>query len=346
MFVRLFAAMAVGLLACDLGAALSAHAGSPAPARSASLEALLAKYRRPAEAPSPTDNPTTAAKADLGRQLFYDPRLSGSGVISCASCHDPALGWADGRATAIGDHGARLPRRTPTLVDVAWVEPLFWDGRVDTLEAQARGPLANAHEMNMPSDRAIERVSALPGYVSAFRATFGAAPITIDTITKAIAAFERTVVSGTAPFDRWVAGDDAAISEPAKRGFVLFNGKADCASCHSGWRLTDDGFRDIGLASVDPGRGGIVPGIAILDHAFKTPTLRNVAGRGPYMHDGSIPTLKAVIDHYDHGFVVRPSLAAQIKPLHLSTDEKADLVAYLRTLSSDDCCAAAPVLPQ
>jgi cytochrome c peroxidase len=171
--------------------------------------------------------------------------------------------------------------------------------------------------------------------------------ITVDSIAAAIASYERTIVSGAAPFDRWVSGDEQAISDSAKRGFVLFNGKANCAVCHAGWRMTDDGFHDIGLAdSTDRGRAGIAPGIPQLEHAFKTPTLRNITQRAPYMHDGSVATLAEVIDHYDTGFVKRPSLDAEMHPLKLTPAEKADLLAFLDTLTSVDAPAVIPVLPQ
>jgi cytochrome c peroxidase len=237
--------------------------------------------------------------------------------------------------------GVRLPRRTPSIVDAAWAEPLFWDGRAPTLEDQAKGPLSSSAEMDMPAERLAAQVRADPAYVRGFQAAFPGQPIDLQTISKAIAAFERTVVSGPAPFDRWIAGDPHAIDPAAQRGFALFTGKAGCASCHSGWRFTDDGFRDVGLPDADRGRGRIAPGLTILDHAFKTPGLRNVADRAPYMHDGSLPTLAAVIDHYDHGFARRPSLAPQMRPLRLTPEERADLVAFLRTLSSDERPAAA-----
>jgi cytochrome c peroxidase len=302
-------------------------------------------FRRPITFPQPAGNPSTAQKVALGRELFFDPRLSGDGQLSCASCHNPALSWQDGLPTGIGHMGARLPRRTQTILDVAWAEPLFWDGRADSLEEQAKRPLSGAMEMNMPPARLEARVRSIPGYVQRFDAAFPGQPITVEVIAKAIAAFERTVVSGEAPFDRWIEGDGNAISPAAQRGFALFTGKAGCASCHSGWRFTDDGFRDIGLGGTDPGRGKIVPGLIILDHAFKTPSLRNIAERAPYMHDGSQPTLEAVIDHYDGGFVTRPSLASQIKPLGLTPEERADLVAFLRTLSGDDPPVVFPRLP-
>jgi cytochrome c peroxidase len=168
----------------------------------------------------------------------------------------------------------------------------------------------------------------------------------VDTIAAAIASYERTVVSNSAPFDKWVAGDEGAIPTAAKRGFALFNGKANCAVCHSGWRMTDDGFHDIGISGSDRGRAAIAPGIVQLEYAFKTPTLRNVNQRAPYMHDGSLTTLSAVIDHYDTGFVSRPSLDTQMHRLSLTPEEKADLLAFLDTLTSVDSPAVVPQLPQ
>jgi cytochrome c peroxidase len=341
-------------IACALAAAATAAlVGATAQRAEAALDAaatplakMKAAYARPADVPAPADNPTTAAKIALGKQLFFDPRLSGSGAISCASCHNPALGWQDALDRGVGHAGAKLGRHTPTILNAAWVEPLFWDGRAATLEEQAKGPLQAPAEMNMPHGDVVRMVRSIPGYGPAFAAAFPRDEVTIDTIAKAIAAYERTVVSGQAPFDRWLAGDEGAISESAKRGFVVYNSKARCAACHTGWRMTDDGFHDIGLPGEDPGRGKLVPGLTVLEHAFKTPTLRNIAERGPYMHDGSIPTLEAVVDHYDHGFVQRASLAAEMQPLALTAQDKTDLVAFLRTLSSRDPDVAVPVLPR
>jgi cytochrome c peroxidase len=192
----------------------------------------------------------------------------------------------------------------------------------------------------------VKRVVSIPGYVTAFEYAFPGKPISVDTIAAAIASYERTVVSASAPFDKWVAGDESAISDSAKRGFVLFNGKANCAVCHAGWRMTDDGFHDIGIKGTDRGRAEISPGIVQLEYAFKTPTLRNIKQRAPYMHDGSLTTLAAVIDHYDTGFVQRPSLDSQMHRLGLTPEEKADLLAFLDTLTSVDAPAVVPVLPQ
>jgi cytochrome c peroxidase len=307
---------------------------------------FIGDYVRPTSIPAPRDNPITPEKVALGQMLFFDPRLSGSGVISCATCHNPGLAWGDGLAKGIGHMGAQLGRRTPTILNVAYGEPFFWDGRAGTLEEQAKGPLASAAEMNMQAATAIPRIQSMAGYQAAFARAYPGKPISLDTIAAAIATYERTVVSAEAPFDRWIKGDEQAISESAKRGFVLFNGKANCAGCHAGWRMTDDGFHDIGLPDKDRGRADVVKGIVQLEHAFKTPTLRNVNQRAPYMHDGSVPTLAAVIDHYDNGFVRRPSLDTQMQPLNLTAAEKADLLALLDSLTSTDVPSIVPTLPQ
>lgn len=328
-------------------AAAASALGAPGPAAGGTdPHALLADFQRPTKVPVSKANPVTPEKVALGQMLFFDPRLSGSGVISCATCHNPALGWSDGLPKGLGHMGGRLGRRTPTIIDVAYGEPYFWDGRAATLEDQAKGPLTSAAEMNMPAAQAIGRLQSIPGYVAAFEQAFPGQGVSLDTFAAAVASYERTVVSNSAPFDKWVQGDEQAVSAAAKRGFVLFNGKANCAVCHSGWRMSDDGFHDIGLPSVDRGRAAIAPGIIQLEHAFKTPTLRNINQRAPYMHDGSMATLAGVIDHYDHGFEHRESLDSQIHPLNLTGDEKSDLLAFLNTLTSVDAAAVVPVLPQ
>jgi cytochrome c peroxidase len=314
----------------------------------ADVSTLLRAYARPdaGARPTPADNAVTPEKAALGKALFFDPRLSASGKISCASCHDPAHGWQDGRARGIGEHGTVLARHTPTLLNIAWSEPLFWDGRAETLEEQAKGPLSQPGEMNLPPDKAVGTLRAIPGYAAAFARAYPGQAISVETMVGAMASYERTMESGIAPFDKWVAGDRHAVSQAAKRGFVLFNNKAKCAACHSGWRFTDDGFHDIGLPGQDMGRGKLMPGLTVLEHAFKTPTLRNVAARAPYMHDGSLGTLASVIDHYDRGYVDRPSLAPEMRRPPLSQREKADLLAFLRTLTSRDPAVRPPPLPR
>jgi cytochrome c peroxidase len=200
--------------------------------------------------------------------------------------------------------------------------------------------------MSMSVESALPLLRSIPEYGAAFSHAFPGQPISLDSIASAIATYERTVISSDAPFDRWVKGDDQAISAPAMRGFVLFNGKANCAVCHSGWRMSDDGFHDIGMHDADRGRAAIMPGIVQLERAFKTPTLRNIAQRAPYMHDGSVPTLAAVVDHYDNGFETRPSLDSNIHALGLSSAEKADLLAFLNALTSVDDPVTLPVLPR
>ena len=310
------------------------------------IEKIKHEYKRPAQIPFPADNSYTSAKEELGHKLFFDPRISGSDWISCATCHNPALGWEDGLETGFGQGMKHLGRHTPTILNLAWGELFFWDGRASSLEDQALGPIQADVEMNQSLHDLIAELEDIKGYPPVFDEAFGSPDITETRIAKAIATFERTLVSGEAPFDRWIDGESDAISASAKRGFRLFNGKANCASCHSGWRFTDDSFHDIGLPDDDLGRGEIIPGVKVLEHAFKTPTLREIDQRAPYMHDGSIATLRSVVDHYAEGFVERESLSAEIKPLDLSERDRADLVAFMNTLTGKSEPVVVPNLPK
>jgi cytochrome c peroxidase len=279
--------------------------------------------------------------------LFFDPLLSGAEVRSCSTCHIPDLSWADGKPRAIGENQQPLALRTPTLLNVAWAPKLGWDGHFRDLEGVAFGPITAADNMNASEKVLIERLSAIPGYVDAFDASFGERDVTRRKVELALATFERSIVSSDAPFDRWIGGDEAAISEAAKRGFDLFNGKADCAACHSGWAFTDASFHDIGTARHgDIGRGKLFPSSVKLQYAFKTPTLRDAPRRAPYMHDGSLPSLPKVIELYDRGGIKRPSRADEIHPLGLSAREKADLVAFLHTLNGEPQPFPVPALPR
>jgi cytochrome c peroxidase len=237
--------------------------------------------------------------------------------------------------------------RAPTLLDVAWVPRLGWDGKFRDLESVAFGPITSPANMNLPEGPLIERLASIPGYVDAFAAAFGDGKITRRNIELALATFERSIISGQAPFDRWIEGDEAAIGAAAKRGFDIFNGKVRCAECHSGFSFSDGSFHDIGTAEKDDiGRGRLFSNSVKLRYAFKTPTLRDVARRAPYMHDGSIATLEAVIDLYDRGGIVRPSRSVLIAPLGLTKDEKADLIAFLNTLSGPPVPMSVPSLPR
>jgi cytochrome c peroxidase len=295
----------------------------------------------------PKENPYSPAKARLGELLFFDPILSGSRARSCASCHSPSLSWTDGLPRALSDTQTSMSLRSPTLLNVGTVPILGWDGKFPNLEAVTFGPITATNNMNLSEADLVKRLSAIPGYVEAFRAAFGNDAISRHNIEQAVATYERSIVSTPAPFDRWINGDKKAISEKAKRGFDIFNGKANCAACHSGWAFTDGSFHDIGSATGDDiGRGQFFPTSKKLKYAFKTPTLRDVARRPPYMHDGAVKTLAEVIELYNRGGIDRPSRSNEIKPLGLTDQEKADLVAFLETLTGEPKPVTIPVLPR
>jgi cytochrome c peroxidase len=321
-----------------LASAFPSMGGSQGPSDFALKRAASwrAEYARPDAIPYPDSDPFSVAKADLGRTLFFDTRISGSQTHSCASCHDPNLSWSDGLPVAQGEGASIMKLRSPTLIDIAWLSRLGWDGKFRNIEAVTFGPILAPSNMNMTEDRLMERLKSAPPYADLFAAAFPDKQINRRNIEQALATYERSIVSDEAPFDRWIMGDDTAVSAEAKRGFALFQGKAKCSECHSGWSFTDGSFHDIGVATGDEiGRGRYFPSSGKLKYAFKTPTLRDIAKRGPYMHDGSVASLQAVIDLYDKGGTDRPSRAEVIKPLGLTEKEKADLLAFLLTLNGD-----------
>jgi len=306
---------------------------------------LKKSYQRPADIPFPPDNPYTPVKAALGKLLFFDPRLSQAQNMNCATCHNPSFGWEMPLPQAVGSLGTKLRRHAPTVLNMAWGDRYFWDGRAGSLEEQAGGPIAAPEEMNLPIKEAVARIRGISGYQYWFQQAFPGQGVTKDTLLKAIATYERTIVSPEAPFDRWVEGDDAAISEQAKQGFELFNGKAQCSHCHSGWNFTDSDFHDIGLPNASD-RGRIeITGDQNDQYGFKTPSLRNINQRAPYMHDGSLATMEAVITHYAGGGVNRPSLSSEMKPFSLTPNEMAALIAFLDSLSGPNMVVSLPVLP-
>lgn len=303
-------------------------------------------FRFPDHIPVPRENQITAARVELGKILFFDPRLSGSGNISCASCHNPALGWSDGSSLAQGDGTVPLTRSTPTIINVAFDPLLMWDGRFRNLEDQVMSPIETEAEMHNSDELLIQTLRDIPGYVRAFEKAYPGDDLTSHTVAKAVSTFERTIISRNSPFDRWVEGNDKAISASAKRGFSLFTGKAHCVACHQGFNFTDDGFHNIGLrGNTDPGRYALVP-VRVLKGAFKTPTLRDVAYTAPYMHNGSYQTLEEVVDHYDRGGDDKENLDPNIKPLGLSGQEKADLVQFMKSLTGHPVMLTLPRLPQ
>jgi cytochrome c peroxidase len=316
------------------------------PAQDPAMAELKKLYKRPETIPFPATNPYTPQKVALGKLLYFDTRLSGSNLLSCASCHNPGYGWSDGLAKGVGNGMQQLGRRTPTILNAAWGSIFFWDGRAPTLEAQALGPIQSTGEMNMPLEQLVGRISGVEGYRKLFAEAFPGQEITAERIADAIATFERTVVASRAPFDDWIDGDESAISDEAKRGFLVFNTKGNCSACHTGWNFTDDSFHDIGLADADIGRGEEVPDVEKMQHAFKTPGLRDLGRRAPYMHDGSMKTLADVVVHYDTGITARTSLSDDIKPLELTEQDRADLVAFLNTLTGDLAPVVLPVLPR
>ncbi|SRR5579871_1435398 len=312
-------------------------ARTQAPGAQPDLGKIKRDYRRPA--PRPIENP---ALVDLGRALFFDTRISASGKTACASCHFPELGYVVADAHPRNDSGKPTSRKSQPLIGLGYAgnAPVGWDGRSPTLEAQAKASIATGSMSMRETETPVKvevieaRIRSAPDYVAKFGAALPGKPIDVDAIAQAVAAFERTLEPSVAPFDRWVEGDETAITESGKRGFALFAGKAGCAACHSGWRFTDDQFHDIGTTTTDQGRGREVKDAA-LNFAFKTPTLRSVALRAPYMHNASIATLADVVRHYEKGGIDRPSRSPLLAPIQLTDQERLDLVAFMETLTGD-----------
>ncbi len=299
----------------------------------------------------PDDNPMTEDKIVLGKFLYSDPRLSKDKTISCASCHNPFHGFTDPGLTSKGVGGKLGGRNSPTVINRLFSAEQFWDGRAKDLEEQAHGPLVNPVEMAMGSHNdVVARVKAIKGYAPLFKKAFGDDKIDMPRIAKAIAAYERTVVSGDSPYDRYQAGNKDTLSAAAVRGMELFNGKANCKACHTGFNFTDETYQDIGVGMNKP-----KPDLGRYDVTkkdedkgkFKTPTLRNIAQTAPYMHDGSEATLTEVIEFYNKGGISNANLSKEIKPLNLSAQEKNDLVAFLESLTGTVNNAVPPEkLPQ
>jgi cytochrome c peroxidase len=286
--------------------------------------------------PVPESNPLTPEKIELGRQLFFEKRLSEDGTISCATCHDPETGFSDGKTVSTGIHGSRGRRHTPSLINVAFQPYLFWDGRASSLEDQALAPLSNPAEMARSAESAVTRLSQLEGYPEEFRRVFES-PISVEKLGQALASFERTILSGNAAYDQFASGDKTVLSAGALEGLRLFNGKAHCNLCHQGFNFSDGLFHNIGVgwngtSFQDMGRYEVTD-VFRDQGAFKTPTLREISRTAPYMHNGSLSSLEEVIDFYDRGGIPNPHLDILIQPLHLARQEKSALVEFLKSLS-------------
>ncbi|HKD10003.1 MAG TPA: cytochrome c peroxidase [Bryobacteraceae bacterium] len=263
--------------------------------------------------PVPEDNPLTAEKIELGRRLFFDRRLSRDGSVACVSCHDPERAYSDGRATAEGVFGHKGRRNAPALINRGYGRLFFWDGRTASLEEQVLLPIQDPNEMDLPVTEASARVNLAP-----------------EEISRALASFVRSILSGNSRFDRFINGDRTALSADEQAGLQLFRGKGDCIACHVGPNFTDERLHNTGIAW----RDGKFADFGAGHGDFKTPTLREVTRTGPYMHDGSLTSLDEVVDYYNRGGNANPQLDPELHALHLSADEKRSVVQFLRSLST------------
>jgi cytochrome c peroxidase len=298
--------------------------------------------------PVPPDNPQTDAKVRLGAQLYFDTRLSADNTISCATCHDPRTGWANPHPTDTGIRGQVGGRNSGTVINSGQMRFQFWDGREPSLEGQAVGPIHNPIEMGETHENVVRKLNEMPGYREQFQTVFGR-DADIDGIAKAIAAFERTIVSGPSPYDLYVMGDKTAMSPAAVRGMHLFNGKGHCTPCHSGPMFSDQSFHNLGV-----GMDAEKPDLGRFDKTknpadsgrFKTPTLRNIAQTPPYLHDGSAKTLMDVMDVYNMGGTPNAYLDPLVLPLNLTARERADLVAFMEALTGPVAEVKIPTFPE
>ena len=290
------------------------------------------------------ENPTTDAKAELGSLLFFDPILSANNDIACATCHQPDLGFADGRPLAIGPSGTELPRNTPSLWNVGYAQNLFWDGRLDSLEAQSEIPLTHPDEMGVTdTDALVAELAAIGEYEAMFNAAFDNG-VTLANIENALAAFQRTLITNNSPFDQYAAGNVDALTPSQRRGLALFrSGATRCFECHTAPTFASDTFRVVGVPSDDPGRAGVVDDGST--GAFKVPSLRNIALTAPYMHNGSLETLEAVVDFYADGggrLHGQENVDIFVQGFELTDQERLDLVAFLYALTDESNMPAVP----
>ncbi len=355
--------IAMGLIAFGFVGTLASIAAEPRP---------LAQLP-PIERVTPGDNPSTPEKIELGKMLFFDPRLAGDSSISCSKCHDPAKGFSNAAQLSDAYPGTKHWRGVPTVFNAAYANNLFWDGRSHSLEDQAVGPVQAPIEMNQNPGHLVEKLSQIPYYKRSFRKVFGTDVMFTD-MAKAIAAFERTIVSRNVPFDQYLGGDKAALDAEQVRGLQLFKGKAGCIKCHHGAMLDDDEFHATGVPEIEPLRKEsdriatrhffardagyknfridadygreLITKSASDRFKFKTPSLREITETAPYMHNGAFITLEDVVDFYNRGGGKVATKDPLLKPLHLSDDEKAALVAFLESLSGDPIVIAKPELPK
>jgi len=300
----------------------------------------------PRKVSAPEDNPTTPAKVELGKKLFFDSRLSGNNEMSCATCHLPEKAFADGLAVSLGAAGKPLLRNTQSCLNVGHYESFFWDGRAASLEEQALIPIQSPTEMDQDLEKLEAELSAIPGYVAEFAKVFGTMPDR-DGIAKSLAAFQRTLVTEPSPFDRYLDGEVDALKADAKRGLELFQGEAGCIECHHGPLLSDGKFYRLGASYRDEGRSRI-SGIKEDRFRFRTPTLRNIADTAPYLHDGSMQTLEEVVTFYFRGIPLAAPGGLVPDATALTAQSFSDIdaiVAFLKSLSGKTPTITPPTLP-
>ena len=342
--------IAVAWLAGSLSPAMSAPSGY-APHGNVTVEGMTVPDigPMPAQAPNPPTNLSYAQKVELGKQLYFETRLSKNNSVSCAFCHNPGTGFADARQFSIGAFGTSGGRQAPTVYNTGFIPLQFWDGRAGSLEEQAIGPIHNPIEMAELHETVVPKIAKIPGYQKQFQLIFGGGA-SLQHIAEAIAAFERTIVSQNSAFDKHVMGETGAMNDAAVRGLELFRGKARCILCHNGSNFTDNRFHNLGVPQVGPLKedlGRYLVTRAQKDKgAFKTPTLRSVVETAPYMHDGVFKTLEEVIDFFDAGGGNNPNSSPLMKPLGLSSEEKADLVEFLKALTGAPIKVNVPKLPK
>jgi len=313
--------------------------------------ASLQEWLLPDTPPYPKDNKPNAHRVELGKILFFDPRIGGDGNMSCATCHNPILGWSDALPTAKGFKSQTLARATPVITNTGYNTIQMWDGRKKTLEDQAIGPMEASVEMQTNFTNLLKLINTSSEYRAAFEKAYPGEGVNKSTLAKAIASYERTIISNNSPFDQWVKGDKKAMSKQQVNGFKLFvdPDKGNCAVCHSAPNFTDNGFHNIGLKSwgdenPDVGRYSERP-LGLMKGAFKTPTLRDISLSAPYFHDGAASTLEEVMDHYNKGGEVKTNLSPNMKTLNLSKQEQLDIVAFLEALTSEPKPVSLPKLP-
>jgi len=286
----------------------------------------------------PRQNPYSAAKVELGRYLYFDRRLSSDETVSCASCHEPQKAFTDGAAVSTGIKAQKGNRNAPTIINRAYSLAQFWDGRATTLEEQAKGPIGNPIEMGNSHEAIVARLKTIAGYRALFTKVFGTDEITIDRTAMAIACFERTVLSGNSPYDRYKAGDKRAMTPVQVQGMSVFFDKAKCDKCHEGSNFTLNAYANLGIGTDKPepdvGRFAVTKDPRDWG-VFKTPTLREVARTAPYMHDGSLKTLDEVVEFYNKGGIKNKNLDSNLRPLNLTDQEKKSLVEFLKALSGE-----------